>query len=159
FVSCGTSAATYGPRSRLSCRRRGAPMAPCSTPGEAQTFQIWRNRLLEITNAALNAPPDIAGLATCGSVGRDYRARAGHLAVSQPQRSERAVVAEQALAAARHQRVDHQPELVQQAQGHQGLDEPGAADHMQVLTPLRLQCAHGRTDVASQQPRILPAER
>ena len=45
FVSCGTSAATCGPRSRLSCRRRGAPMAPRSTPGEAQTFQISRREL------------------------------------------------------------------------------------------------------------------
>ena len=29
---------------QLSCRRRGAPMAPCSTPGEAQTFQISRRQ-------------------------------------------------------------------------------------------------------------------
>src|SRR6185437_489767 len=27
---------------QLSCRRRGAPVAPCSTRGEAQTFQISR---------------------------------------------------------------------------------------------------------------------
>jgi hypothetical protein len=40
-----TSAATYGPRSRPSCRRRGAPVSPCSTPGEAQTFQISRREL------------------------------------------------------------------------------------------------------------------
>ena len=40
LVSCGSSAAIYGPRSQLSCWRRGAPMASGSTPDEAQTFQL-----------------------------------------------------------------------------------------------------------------------
>src|SRR5262249_42349149 len=74
----------------------------------------------------LAATPAIAGSATRGSVGRDDRAGAGHLAASQSQRPERAVVAERAFAAARHQRGDHQPELVHQAQGTQGPGEPGA---------------------------------
>ena len=158
FVSCGTSAAAYGPRPQLSCRRRGAPMGPCSTPGEAQTFQIWRNRLLEITNVALNAPPDIAGSATCGSVGRDDRAvLVTWLSASRSNRS---------APSSRNRRLPP-PATSGSIISRSSSSRPGPSGSGRARGcrshagpyPLRLQCAHGRTDVASQQPRILPAER
>ena len=55
------------------------------------------------------------------SVRRDDDARGRHLAIEEPQRPERTVIAEQALAAARHHRVDHHPELVNQVVGDQRL--------------------------------------
>jgi hypothetical protein len=65
LVSCGTSAATYGPRSRPSCRRRGAPVTPCSTPDEAQTFQISRRELFSHLRrrASARLAPDPEGRA------------------------------------------------------------------------------------------------
>ena len=79
LVSCGTSAATYGPRSRPSCRRRGAPVTPCSTPDEAQTFQISRRELFSHLRrrASARLAPDPEGRTRQRQAAID-RSNAGH---------------------------------------------------------------------------------
>ena len=51
----------------------------------------------------------------------------------EPQRPERAVIAEEPLAAAHDDRVDHQPELVDEVMLDQRLDQLGVADRQQVM--------------------------
>ena len=63
---------------------------------------------------------------------RESRARGRRLAVDEPQRLERAVLAEGALAAAKEDRVDHHSELVDQVVHDQRPYQLGAADHVQV---------------------------
>jgi hypothetical protein len=77
FASCGGSAATYGPRSQLSCRRRDAPMAPCSTPGEAQTFQTSRRQLFSHLRrrASAGKAPDPEGRTRQRQAATDRRQR------------------------------------------------------------------------------------
>jgi hypothetical protein len=58
------------------------------------------------------SPSEQATSALDRSVRREDRACARHLAVDEPQRPERAILAKEALAAAEDERVDHQPELV-----------------------------------------------
>ena len=79
LVSCGTSAATYGPRSGPSCRRRGVPVTPCSTPDEAQTFQISRRELFSHLRrrASARLAPDPEGRTRQRQAAID-RSNAGH---------------------------------------------------------------------------------
>lgn len=60
------------------------------------------------------------------------RARGRCLAVGEPERLERAVLAEDAFAGAKDDRVDHHSELVDQVVLDQRPYQLGAADHVQV---------------------------
>ena len=92
------------------------------------------------------------------SVGRDDDARGRHLAVEEPQRPERTVIAEQALAAPHHDRVNHHSELIDQIALKQRLHQLTAADHVQVLAVLLPQRGHGLGDVALSlgRPSVTP---
>jgi hypothetical protein len=57
------------------------------------------------------------------------------------------------------ERIDHQPELVDEVALHQGLDESRAADREEVLALLPLQLRHRIRNVPLQQGGVLPLER
>jgi hypothetical protein len=71
---------------------------------------------------------------------------------------EHTVIAEQTLPSADHDRVEHQPELVDQAVLEQGLHQLAAADHVQVPAVLLLQSDDGLgVEVANLPAAVLEA--
>src|SRR6266540_3415619 len=93
------------------------------------------------------------------SVRRENRARARHLALDESQWPERTVVAEDSLAAAQDEWVDHQPELIDEVVLDQRLYQLGAPDHLQIRVVLLLQFGHGLGDATMKYRRVLPLER
>lgn len=88
---------------------------------------------------------------------RDAGARGDR--VGQGQRARHRALAEQALAAAEHEREDPQAELVDEVVPQQGLDQLAAAGHLQFAAGLALEPRDFGGDVASQQHRMAPARR
>jgi uncharacterized protein YciI len=79
--------------------------------------------------------------------------------VDEAQRPERPVVTEDGLSDAQHHRVDHQPELIDEAVLDQPAHQLGAPDHVDVGAVLLLQRGDCLVDVAFEHPRVLQLER
>jgi hypothetical protein len=78
---------------------------------------------------------------------------------NEAQLSGHAAAGEEALASAEHEGADHQPHLVDQVVGEQGLGQLGAADQVQVRAVPVLERAQCAGHVVVQQDQVRPPQR
>ena len=122
---------------------------------------MWTSILLPATRSFRyrdSADESASRLARSAGVRREDCAGSRHLAVDELQMPKHAVVPEDALTAAQHDRVDHQLELVDQVVLNQRLDQLRAANYKQITAVLLLQRDHCLGDIALDHCRVLPLE-
>ena len=77
----------------------------------------------------------------------------------EPQRAPLAVVGEHAPASAQHERIDHEPDAVDEVALEERADEGEAADDVQVVAVLALERVDRVRQIALEQRGVLPGER
>src|SRR5215217_3145417 len=108
--------------------------------------------------ARMRYPGPLTASAVRRRVGEVEDARAEGLRVHELQRFLIASVLKQALPAAQDDRVDHEPELIEEVFAQQRPDEGAAAHDRDVLARLLLELGDLLRDVVLDQRRVLPLE-